>query len=275
MEDISVNITPVKTNPYETHFVVKSWQKKKPHLFQETMTFKNNQRISDIIYQINFKKPELKGKFILKCGDSRLGSRYLPINKRISDIDEWTTSHESPIIKIITPDKWKSRPNPDDPSKPYPAENPIYSVDFLLFLIEKDNIVPKNLHGCCIFNEKRLGRGENHPANLFLMKTPYGYFLCNIKSARDKFLGTPDDIINPNNRTRVFINIDDKVFQIPKQSENCASLNRIVMSFGDTPPESRTIQLRLIDMSKQESSGKMFKRWFGLLPVPKEPSTLM
>lgn len=275
MEDINVKITPVKTNPNETHFVIKSWRKQKPHVVEETMTFKNSQYVADIIYRIHMTHPELKGKFILKCGNYRLGSRNLLINMKISDVDEWVTSLESPIIKIITPDKWKSRPDPNDLSKQLPAENPIYSVEFLLFLIEKDRTVPNNLHGVCIFNKKRLGRRENHPANLFLMKTPYGYFLCNIHSAKNAFLGTPDDIVNPINRKRVTLQLDDKMFQIPKQSDNGAFLNRLVMSFRDKSPESRTIQLCLIDMVKQESSGKMLKRWFGLLPVPTEPSAVV
>lgn len=263
MQRINVNVEQLKTNTNEVRIKLVSWKNKKR--IEESITMKNNQYISDFIYHVYNLKSELKGKFILKTaelriegilkqGEFRIGGKLIPINKKISDI--WDSKQSFvPIIKVITPDKYPANPAKNR----YYNENPLYSVEFLIKFGKEE---PINLHSSCIFNNLRLGRGINHPANLFLMKTPYGNLLNNIYDAKSKFLGATEVIDDPVDKIKISIQINDKTFAIPKQAENASALYRLIKSFGGKLPESRQLELYTIDMIEQESIPKMLKRVF-------------
>jgi hypothetical protein len=257
MDRVEVHIKPVKSKASESMFALVSWPKK----IREEIHFsmKNNDTIHQLITHIHSLKPELRGKYILKCGDIPIGSKRAPINKKISEV--WDVKGINvPILKIITPDKY---PAAGSRAK---DENPLYSIEFLLTL---NGYEPSNLHGCCIFNKLRLGRGDytknafnNHPSNLIMIKTPYGNFLSNIYATYYHISSNHINITDPLDNFDVIININDKKFKIPKRTENSSFLKDIIRTYKKRNCEERNVELYVIDMVKQESFASTITRWF-------------
>jgi hypothetical protein len=257
MDRVEVRLKPIKSKPYETMIKLVSWPKKTRQELHFSM--KNNDTIHQLISHIHSLKPELHGKYILKCGDIPIGSRRAPINKKISEV--WDTKGTNvPILKVITPDKFPAAGNRDK------DENPIYCIEFLLTLNGNE---PSNLHTCCIFNQLRLGRGDNtkndlnnHPSNLIMIKTPYGDFLTNIYATYYNISGNNVDIDNPLDNFDVIIKINEKDFRVPKRNQNSAFIKSIIKSLGKSKCKDRDIELYVINMIKQESFASTIARWF-------------
>lgn len=256
MERVNVETKPKKVNTKELLFILVSWKNKKR--IEEQFIMKSHHYVSDLIQKIHTMKPELHGKFIIKCGDIRVGGKHIPISTKIKKI--WSfDSVDNPMLKVITPDKY-----PAARDRVY-DENPLYSVEFLLKLGNKE---PNNLHKNCIINDIRLGRSlgsnseNNHPANLILLKTPYGTFLANIYSTVHKFLGQELDLEDPLHKVEVSFDINGKKYIVPKPEENATTLNRIIETFHNKPPINRNIELYQLDMIKQESTMTSIMRLF-------------
>jgi hypothetical protein len=257
MDRVEVRVKPIKSKPYETLFTLVSWPKKTRE--QLNFSMKNSDTVHQLIIYIHSLKPELHGKYILKCGDIPIGSKRAPINKKISEV--WNVKGTNvPILKIITPDKYSATGSRTK------DENPLYSIEFLLTLNGNE---PNNLHGCCIFNKLRLGRGNNtknafnnHPSNLIMIKTPYGKFLSNIYATYYHISGNHINMADPLDNFDIIIKINDKQFKVPKRAENSAFIKDIIRAFKKSRCKDRNIDLYVIDMAKQESFASTITRWF-------------
>lgn len=251
---VDVKVEPIKSNSKFIEFILRSWKKKK--VIDKHLSIRSNKCFKDLIDYIYTIESELKGKFILKCGNVRIGGKNARLHQKLSNSLIWSSDDSGlRIIKVITPDKFPANPAKNRNSD----ENPIYTVEFLRLLEGKE---PTNLHGNCPFNEKRIGRHDNHPANLFMMKTPYGTVLCNIKSAYEALSGDTTRIVDPTKRIKVTLTINEKPFQIPSVEKNSCNLRNIIRSFDDTSVEDRELKLYTIDTIQQESTKKFLSRVF-------------
>ena len=176
----------------------------------------------------------------------RVGGKYYPIDMSLSDLQSNCVERNQSIeLKLITPDKYQNNGH---------NENPIYTVRFLL---QFGHEPPKNLHGKCAINNKRLGYdyGDSEPnntyENLILIKTPLGNYLVNTYCLLDCVTGAGRTDIKPNENFDAIIKLDDAEYKIPKRSKILDQLTRFVASY-----ESSTDYV--INMSQYETmAGKL------------------
>lgn len=198
--------------------------------------------------------PEYEGKFVLRSGKVTIGSKSVPINKKINEV--WTDKVKVPHIVLLTQQNIEKQ-----------KINSIYTAIVLVHL--EDNI-PTNLYSVCPFNGIRIGRikkndkkprNNNHYNNLVIMKTPYGDYLVNVYCFYELISGKGCEI---GHKFQVKITFDsEKVFILPKREYYKDEIDRHIQIIKKTPnPLKREFKLVVLDLLKSESITSGLKRIF-------------
>jgi hypothetical protein len=218
-----------------------------------TIQLKPKSTIRDLFAECSNRFSHYKRQFILKTGTIILGSIHAKLDIKLTEI--WKDTVQIPSIELLTSDY-------------YDNINTIYNAKILSNFTYQN--VPINLHGKCIVNKKRIGRGahidipsqNNHYTNLIIIITPFGNYLVNVHAFCNLLSGAH---IDPMEHFDARIKFNKKSFIVPKRTVVKDILDRYICKINKKSQSnnfSNNFNLPVYDLVKGESLRTKIGRLF-------------